>query len=84
MKLTVYGSSQCAACKTLLKMAQAQGVEVQYLQIDASQQAREEYEAHHFEMRQLPAAVAYTEATSVAAAGLHACLPLLKLVKEAQ
>ena len=84
MKLTIYGSSQCAACKTLLKMAQGQGIEPQYLQIDTSPQAREEYEAHHFEGRQLPAAVAYTDTVSVAAAGLHACIPLLKLVKEAK
>lgn len=84
MNLTIYGSTQCAACKTLLKMAKGQGIEPVYKQIDVDPQARAEYEALQFAGRQLPAAVAATDVTSVAAVGLHACIPLLKLVKEAQ
>jgi arsenate reductase-like glutaredoxin family protein len=82
VKLTIYGSSQCAACKTFLKMAQGQGIAPVYKLIDMQPQARAEYEALAFSGNQLPAVVATNDGVSLSSTGLQACMSLLKAVKE--
>jgi glutaredoxin len=80
--LTIYGSSSCSACKTLLQMAKAQGLDPVYKLIDQDDQARAEYDARSTTSRELPLAVLQGNTTRTETAGLQSCMSLLKAAKE--
>lgn len=87
MSLTVYGNTSCAACKTLLNMAKAQGVEVDYKLIDSSPEVLAEFRqaAQSLSDRpNLPVTVLQRNGVVTTTQGLQAGMSILKLAKEAK
>lgn len=85
MSLTIYGNSSCAACKTLLSMAKAQGVDVEYKLLDGDDAVMAEFKqaaAGLSDRPNLPVTVWVRDGSLTTTQGLQAGMSILKLAKE--
>lgn len=82
MKLTVYGSSACSACKTFLQMAKAQGHDPEYLLVDQDAAVAAKFHALNKPGRDLPVVVADEGKNQILTSGLFAGMALLKTLKK--
>lgn len=80
--LTIYGSSTCASCKTLLSMATAQGLEPTHRLIDQDANAMLAYQERDLVSRELPYCVLIHGDRRIETAGLKAGISILKTAKE--
>lgn len=80
--LTVYGSTKCSNCKSLLKFAERLGVPVDYKLIDKDPEAYNECMAHVGGRASLPVVVWASPEMSKVTTGSTAGIALVSLYKE--
>lgn len=88
-KIRIFGASTCAACKTVKSVAEASGLELEYLLIDQDSAARFSYEFYITPSigttRELPLTVVYDDESAsefAAVSGLPKSLALIRSNKE--